>query len=516
MDSPLDPRDAAAAAEPDAAAAGGGLDRLGDRELLDAAADGVRVRRLAEVTELRVAVEWAVRHGHPHHEKDPMVSPGGDGTPQVQEYALPELAMVRGEHTLRTRSLVADGLDLAHRLPRTWAKTAAGRCEVWVARRVAVMSRALGADVVGVVDAAVARAIAGQAPSTVFEIAAAKVIAADPKTHAMRREAERRRRYVTLSKTDEFGYRHVIARVTAGDARWVDAMVDRVADILALTHGHDHNHDQLRSLAFGWLARPVDLLQLLLDHTGQTSTEQDPDQSEEPAESDRPRWLPSHAAATIERLASMSTRQLAALRGNGTVFVHLTDRDLLRQAGMARVEGQGPFLVQALAELLGHADVAVKPVIDHRVQHRADAYEHSEALKDQVWTITGGDVFPFSPRTATRDTVDFDHAVPFLPDGGPGQTGSHNSGPLRRRHHRWKTFGGYRCRQAGPGRHLWQTPYGICYLRDADGTHRLTDDETALHLSAPPGLEVYTGTPIELTDDYRRGTPTGFTVARGS
>src|SRR5690606_5788026 len=154
----------------------------------------------------------------------------------------------------------------------------------------------------------------------------------------------------------------------------------------------------------------------------------------------------------------------------------------------------GPMLVQALGELLGHADVAVKPVIDHRIRHRVDAYEHPEALKDQVWIQTGGDVFPFSPRTATRTGVDFDHATAFRPPssgGPPGQTGAHNSGPLRRSHHRWKTHGGYRVRQAGPGRHVWQTPHGLCYLVDPDGTHRLSDTEADLILTAPPGVDIY-------------------------
>ena len=136
-----------------------------------------------------------------------------------------------------------------------------------MARKVAVLTRALLSEQVGRVDRAVAKAIGGHAPSTVLEIARAKVIEADPETHRAERERSRHERYVRLSRTDEFGYRHVIARVTAGDAAWIDAMVERVAEILAETMGHDHNHDELRSLAMGWLARPVDLLKLLLEHT---------------------------------------------------------------------------------------------------------------------------------------------------------------------------------------------------------------------------------------------------------
>ncbi|MEJ7796417.1 MAG: hypothetical protein WKF50_12760, partial [Nocardioides sp.] len=319
----------------------------------------------------------------------------------------------------------------------------------------------------------------------------------DPEAYAMRREAERHRRYVSLSRCDEFGYRHLIARVTAGDAAWLDAMIDRVADILALDQGHDHNRDELRSLALGWLARPADLLKLLLDHN-QTTDEP----ADEPADSqpEQPAWAPDHLTDTAERLASMSTRQLAALRGRGTVFVHLSEAAVRQQAGLARVEGHGPMLVQCLAELLGHADVTVQPVHNLTGQIRADRYEHASPLKDQVWLLTGGDVFPFSPRSATRGDVDFDHPTPYDPNGPPGQTGTHNSGPLRRRHHRWKTHGGYRCRQAGPGRHLWQTPHGLCYLVDHTGTHRLDPDRAEILLTAPEGLDLYFGD-VRFSDD---------------
>ena len=408
-----------------------------------------------------------------------MTSPGGEGTPVVREYALPELAMARETHTLTTRALVADTLDLHHRLPRVWHVVEAGDCEPWVARKVASLSRALPVGTVGVVDRAVAAAIAGHAASTVLEIAAAKVIEADPETHAMRSEAEKHRRYLALSRADEFGLRTVIARTTAGDAAWVEAMVDRVADILAPAHGHDHNRDELRALAFGWLARPADLLKLLVDH-------HQGDDGEQPA------WAPDHLADTAKRLSRMSPRQLAALRVRAQVFVHLSEDALTSQTGIARVEGLGPVLVASLADLLGHADVRLTPVIDLKNRSTVDRYEHPELLKDQVWLLTGGETFPFSPRTATRDRVDFDHTRSYVEDGPPGQTGTHNSSPLRRRHHRWKTHGGFRCRSAGVGRHLWHTPHGDTYLVDHHGTTRLTQTETEIHLTAPPGLDAYT------------------------
>ena len=198
-----------------------------------------------------------------------------------------------------------------------------------------------------------ARAIGGHAPSTVLKIARAKVIEADPETHRAERERSRHQRYVTLSRADEFGYRHLIARVTAGDAAWIDAMVDRVAD-------------------------------------------------------------------TLERLSALPARRLASLRGRGRLFVHVTDEALRTRVGVARIEGVGPIDVTQLHEILGHADVTVTPVLDLRMRRRVDAYEHPEIIKDHVWTQTGGDCFPYTPRTATRDGVG-SRGPPSVPPKDPSQ-----------------------------------------------------------------------------------------------
>lgn len=493
-------------------------DEATSEELLGLASTALRTRRLGEVEEIRLAVQWAVVHGEPRPveagridvRRDPMVTPGGDGTPPVREHAIAELAFARQTHPATTRALIADGLDLAHRLPRTWAIVEAGDCEPWVARKVAVLSRALLTEQVGIVDRAVAKAIAGHAPSTVLEIARAKVIEADPDTHRAEQERIRHERYVRLSRSDEHGYRHLIARTTLGDAATIDAMLDRVADILATSPDHemgaDHNHDELRSLALGWLARPTDLLQLLLTHT-ETDPETDPDapeeseQSESESESEqsdqRPVWAPAHLDRLLGHLAAMSTRQLASLRPKARLFVHITD-DTLRKlltgtgTGVARVEGVGPIDARQLAEVLGATDLHLTPVLDLQMRRRVDAYEHPETIKDHAWNQTGGDCYPYSPRSATRDSVDYDHAQPYDDTGPPGQTGTHNCGPLRRSHHRTKTFSGITTHVVGPGRHLWTTPHGQALLVDHRGTTHLTREQADSMTDAiTDGVELY-------------------------
>ena len=141
---------------------------------------------------------------------------------------------------------------------------------------------------------------------------------------------------------------------------------------------------------------------------------------------------------------------------------------------LARVEGLGaPLRVADLADLLGHADIRLLPVHDLNTPRRADAYEHDNTTKDHVWLTTGGDVWPYA-TPGTRDSMDFDHTTPYDPHGPSGQTGTHNSAPLRRQHHRWKTHAGYTYKPTDDGQgYLWTTPHGLQARTDHTGTHRV-------------------------------------------
>ena len=174
-----------------------------------------------------------------------------------------------------------------------------------------------------------------------------------------------------------------------------------------------------------------------------------------------------------------------------TLYVHLHQAALEGHAAVARVEGLGPVAVGSLKRLLCRTRLTIRPVLDLSARVRTTAYEHPETLKERIYLITGGDYWPYA--TSTSRTVDYDHPTPYDPTGPPGQTGTHNSGPLGRRHHRWKTHAGYQTRQAGVGRYVWITPHGLGYLVDHTGTHPI-DPATAKQIhNAPPGLDLYPG-----------------------
>ena len=464
------------------------LDKPG---LLAEASRVVRERRLGEVRDLEVLSQWAAVHSSDPTEGpdgavarrlgDVLVHPGGDGTPGVQDFCLGEIALARGTGVTATINALADVLDLEHRLPQTWSVVRAGDAEVYIARRVARLSRHLSADRVGVVDSAIARIIAGEAGGRVLAVAEAAIIEADPELHDQRVEAERARRYVGMGRTDEFGLRTVIARIEAGDAVWVEATVVRVAEIIAPLHPHARA-DEVRAIAFGYLARPAELLQLLLEHNV--------DEAQGESSSDGPSRATDVPADLLDAL---SRADLSPLAPKAVLYVHLHEAALRGTDAVARVEGLGPVSVSSLAELLRRTQLTVRPVRDLSSRVRSISYEHPESLKEQTYLTTGGDYWPYATSTSRR--VDYDHPTPFTGRGEsrppPGQTGSHNSGPLGRRHHRWKTHAGYRSRQCGEGRYVWLTPHGLAFLVDHLGTRRIDPDEARSIFEAPPGVDLY-------------------------
>jgi hypothetical protein len=158
---------------------------------------------------------------------------------------------------------------------------------------------------------------------------------------------------------------------------------------------------------------------------------------------------------------------------------------------VARVEGIGPVLADH--DLFAGCNLTVTPVIDLNDRVSLSCYEHPTWLRERWLVITPTDCFPYAagvPGLAGR--TDLDHPTPYDEQGPPGQTGLHNSGPLGRRHHRWKTHAGYAAaRQSGTSRWVWRTPLGRYYLVDHTGTHRLDDDTGAMIMDAPQGVELY-------------------------
>ena len=120
---------------------------------------------LNECRLVELAAHWADLH-HPDSQA-PVEKPlpgaeqgrqlGGDGTPEVLEFAGAEFGARMEVSSGSARALMADALDLRHRLPELWQLIMTGGVPAWKARKVAQATRHLSHDSAMQVDAAVAR-----------------------------------------------------------------------------------------------------------------------------------------------------------------------------------------------------------------------------------------------------------------------------------------------------------------------------------------------------------------------
>jgi hypothetical protein len=440
----------------------------------------------AEVQRLRLALHWADLHagdmvdpeGLPGRQRPRR--PGGAGTPTIAEFCTAELAASLQMSAGSALALIGDALDLRHRLPRSWTAAQAGQVPAYQARRVADATRHLTVEQARQVDDQIAPAL-GRVPwGRLTTLLQAAVYAADPAAAEAAAAAEAQKRFVRLSRNTEHGLKWVIARVAAGDALWVKATVDRLADILRLEGDHDPV-DIRRAKAFGLLAQPAQALTLLHRHATDPdhTNGPEPDENAEPdhdAEPD-PSTGSGHDHSGRDGLQLVPPAyDPARARPRTVVYVHLNEAALTAGRGVARVEDLGPTMLSSLRILLGeHCLIQLKPVIDlNDPPAPVDCYEIPKRMREDLQLRYPADVFPYAAGVTRR--VDLDHTIPYRPPdhGGPsGQTAIAKLGPLNRFQHRVRTFGGWAVRQPEPGQWLWRSPHGRIYLVNTTGTHPL-------------------------------------------
>jgi len=460
-----------------------------------AVAEGeVAARRQQGVDRLELLLHWADLHSEDPQARpgavpvsrggDRLVRLGGEGTPKAAELCWAELAIALEVGAVSLRNQAGQALDLRHRLPLVWALVKDLRIEPWVAQKVATITRPLTAEQATLVDAAVAAAVE-ESLGRILHLAEAKTIEADLEGYRARLAADERRTGVWLSRPrpgdlvdpdGEPGTRRLSSKLSAAAAVEGDAMVDDLADALAL-HG-DHHHDkgdaptrdQLRAQAFALLLTNPHAAATLLEQLDAPPSPEDPPPAP-PKKKRRP----------------------------ATLFVHLTDLVLRGEVGgVARIEAMGPMLLEQIADLLKHRNITVQPVIDLNTGHSVNGYEHPTKVKQRARLRTVYDAFPHSTSRATT-RLDHDHPSPYQPGGPPGQTGDHNIAPMTRYHHRAKTHHGYQVDQLALAAYRWVTPHGLGRVVTPRGTQKV--DLIRARDGTVTG-EIYTGIRI----DYPRRT----------
>ena len=110
-----------------------------------------RLVRQQECKLLELAAHWADLHHPDSQAPAEKTLPGAeqgrqlgsDGTPEVLEFCVAELGTNIETSYGSARALMADALDLRHRLPELWQLIMAGSVQAWKARKVAQATRHL-------------------------------------------------------------------------------------------------------------------------------------------------------------------------------------------------------------------------------------------------------------------------------------------------------------------------------------------------------------------------------------
>ncbi len=462
---------------------------------------------------VELAAHWADLH-HPDGQP-PMAKPlpgaeqgrqlGGHGTPEVLEFAAAELGAQMETTVGSARALMADALDLRHRLPELWQLICVGRVASWRARKVAQATRHLSRDSAMHVDAAVAGVIC-TLPWHRFEmLLTAKIIEADPRAAEERAKIWEAERFVRAGRTGQSGLKLLIAKANAGDVIWFMATLNRIAEILRL-QGDLEPADVRRSKAIGILAQPALALQLLWEFRNEQRPAAEPQRPCEPIDNEANPPLESSTvpppaeplAAAADNLPETESREVAPdsaliirpsgidqrkLRPRVMLHIHLSHEALLAATadatalggGVGRLEGVGPVTLGHVRRFLADTDcdVQVQPVIDPQDDTPVDGYEIPRRIREAMFLRMPASCFPYA---AGSHRMDLDHTKPYLPlarGGPPGQTGVHNLGPMTRLEHRIKTHSRWRVRQPEPGFWIWRSPHHAFYLVSNAGTQHL-------------------------------------------
>lgn len=404
-----------------------------------------RIVQHSEAQTLAAAVSWAAFHsvesvvGPVESWEQGFLPLAGEGTLEVAEFSIAEFAAVLGRSTDAGRTYIGDALELAHRLPRVYARTQGGTLEVWRARQIAQSTRCLPPEGAAYVDRHLAPVAHKVGKVRIDRLVEEAMTRFDPDQTRERAAAAAEARKVDVHRDDldHSGLADINATVDLTDADDFEAAIARRAHHLG-EQGDTDSLDVRRAKALGAMARADLGLDL---ETG-----------------DRPASSPGTCAEL--RVHVDAADLTAALTGGEPT-----------STGLARVERTRNFIhLDALRRWLSRPDLklSIRQVIDTTATTRIEQYEIPDRLRSQVAERDGHCVFPHCTRPAHRG--DIDHITPYDPGGPPGQTATHNLAALCRNHHRHKTFGGWSYAMLEPGYYLWRTPHGHRLLVTPTGT----------------------------------------------
>jgi hypothetical protein len=446
--------------ETDAKARVTDLADLADGALLSEASDVEALLREAEVHKLRVAYQWAIAHPALDACETPsgptlpsvLTAPetlGGAGTPTVAAFTPEPLAVALGCSPASASTLIADALDLHHRLPLLWDQTRAQLVPAWKARRVAARTRHLSVEAARWVDRQIAGRVSSVSLPALDRVVAEAAARCDGEEQADREAAARLSWDVVLVHPDPLHYSGTSELHASGDTldltRFHDVVCAEAEALGALGDADDLGVRKAKALGVIADAQArLDLASLL---------------------------------ATGDPAGHQEARQAALGRRDAKVrlYLHASLADVVAgdPCATGSVEGIGPVTLDLVRDWAGRARVTVQPVLHVAADDRwsVDRHDPPPRMAEEVRLRDESCVFPWCGRSARQ--CDLDHRTPFEDpgDGGPpDQTSPESLAALCRRHHRAKTAGSWSYERVGPGTYLWGGPAGLSVLVTPLGT----------------------------------------------
>ncbi len=379
--------------------------------LLSLCEDAETESRRADRRRLRYALHWC--HLHPadpdQAAKGYVEHVGGDGTPDVEDFAADPLGAAFQITTHAARQLMSDALDLAYRLPLVWARVERLEVPAWRGRRIAQATSHLTHAEAAAVDAVLAPKAHGCGVRLIDKAIADATAATAPTEQADTEVLDRSNWDVRLFHGP-----------MTGPGRWAGTSVLEITgDTADLTHLYDQ-----------------------LNATAATLPDTDP----------------------IEVRRGIAVGVLARKMNGGRaprirLYLHADLADLSDDTiGTGSVERLGPLTMNRIKDWVGHSAVTVVPVLRMDRTDTVDRHDPPLWMRELVILRDQHCVFPWCATDAR--SCDLDHVIPY-DDGGP--TTPDNLAPLCRHHHRAKTKRRWRYRRERDGTYTWTGPHDRTY-----------------------------------------------------
>ncbi len=296
------------------------IEAMSSQQCADSLVAEVARERAAGARRLMLIAQWALLNngdsiprstdaaGHLLPGTEQARTYGGDGTPEVAEFAVHELALLLGLPETVARNELGDVLDLLFRHPLLWARVvetascdapghdpalAAGMVQAWQATFVARRCRnaKLCREAAQWVDEQTAHALGRQAWTRFAETLDGKIKDADPALAERRRREREAAKRVTVSRTNDEGMKSLTVLLPAAQIILMRARIHQIALILR-AHGAEETLGQLEAdAAFLLTTNPLEALARLVDGAAPQPDDPSPapdDPSQEPSEDQPP------------------------------------------------------------------------------------------------------------------------------------------------------------------------------------------------------------------------------------